>query len=326
MGRKGEADVASSTRPADEKKWWTRASANRRLVMHNDFVVVGPAADPAKIKGLPKRAGGAPGASPARASALHLARRQLGDPRPGEGALEGGGARPEGRLVPADRARHGRRRSTSPRRRAATRSPTAAPTSRSQKGRTLALEILVEGEPRLLNVYHVIEVNPAQVAEGERRRGGKAFADFMVARRRPRRSSAASAWRSTARRSSPRTPARRTRTSRSLGRPMGLFAARRSAKAIRLLGSGDAEVLADRPAVAARSPAPRRGDRCCSASRSGRAARAQRASPGSALVVSLVNTGMGLPPVVVGPLRDDPPLAQRRRSAFSGCSTRRRRW
>ena len=48
------------------------------------------------------------------------------------------------------------------------------------KGRRLALEIVLEKEPLLLNVYHVIEVNPAKWPKVNGP-GGKAFADFMVA-------------------------------------------------------------------------------------------------------------------------------------------------
>ena len=52
MGQKGEADVLLVHSPEAEKKLVDEGfGANRRLVMHNDFVVVGPAADPAKIKG-----------------------------------------------------------------------------------------------------------------------------------------------------------------------------------------------------------------------------------------------------------------------------------
>ena len=46
--------------------------------------------------------------------------------------------------------------------------------------KTLALDILVEGEKSLLNVYHVIEVNPAKWPKVNAA-GAKAFADFMVA-------------------------------------------------------------------------------------------------------------------------------------------------
>ena len=53
MGQKGEADVLLVHSPAAEKKFVDEGyGINRRLVMHNDFVIVGPPADPAKIKGI----------------------------------------------------------------------------------------------------------------------------------------------------------------------------------------------------------------------------------------------------------------------------------
>ncbi|HRS98289.1 MAG TPA: substrate-binding domain-containing protein, partial [Smithella sp.] len=53
MGEKGEADVLLVHSPDAEKKFIEEGyGINRRLVMHNDFVIVGPPADPAKIKGV----------------------------------------------------------------------------------------------------------------------------------------------------------------------------------------------------------------------------------------------------------------------------------
>ncbi|NTU59514.1 MAG: solute-binding protein, partial [Deltaproteobacteria bacterium] len=52
MGQKGEADVLLVHSPDAEVKFMADGlGVDRRLVMHNDFVVLGPAADPAKIKG-----------------------------------------------------------------------------------------------------------------------------------------------------------------------------------------------------------------------------------------------------------------------------------
>jgi tungstate transport system substrate-binding protein len=52
MGRRGEADVLLVHSPADEQKLVEEGhGVNRRLVMHNDFVLVGPPADPAKVRG-----------------------------------------------------------------------------------------------------------------------------------------------------------------------------------------------------------------------------------------------------------------------------------
>ena len=51
MGKKGEADVLLVHSPDDEKKFMAEGfGLSRRLVMHNDFVLVGPAGDPAKVR------------------------------------------------------------------------------------------------------------------------------------------------------------------------------------------------------------------------------------------------------------------------------------
>src|SRR5512146_329413 len=51
MGERGEADVLLVHSPAAEKKFMADGyGVARRLVMHNDFIIVGPAGDPAKIR------------------------------------------------------------------------------------------------------------------------------------------------------------------------------------------------------------------------------------------------------------------------------------
>ena len=50
MGSQGDADVLFVHAPSAEREFVNSgAGMNRRLVMHNDFVVVGPAADPAGV-------------------------------------------------------------------------------------------------------------------------------------------------------------------------------------------------------------------------------------------------------------------------------------
>src|SRR5918911_148465 len=50
MGRRGEADVLLVHSPGEEKKVMEEGfGARRLLVMHNDFVLVGPPSDPAKV-------------------------------------------------------------------------------------------------------------------------------------------------------------------------------------------------------------------------------------------------------------------------------------
>ena len=52
LGEKGDADALLVHDPAGEEKFVKQGyGVDRRLVMYNDFVIVGPAADPAHIKG-----------------------------------------------------------------------------------------------------------------------------------------------------------------------------------------------------------------------------------------------------------------------------------
>ncbi len=52
LGEKGDVDLILVHAPDAEKKFITEGyGVNRRSVMHNDFVILGPAIDPAKIKG-----------------------------------------------------------------------------------------------------------------------------------------------------------------------------------------------------------------------------------------------------------------------------------
>src|SRR4030043_1651163 len=53
MGQKGEADVLLVHSPEAEKKFIAEGyGINRRLIMHNDYIIVGPSEDPAKSKGI----------------------------------------------------------------------------------------------------------------------------------------------------------------------------------------------------------------------------------------------------------------------------------
>jgi len=53
LAKKGEADLLFVHDPFREEKFVAEGyGVNRRLVMHNDFVIVGPGSDPARIKGL----------------------------------------------------------------------------------------------------------------------------------------------------------------------------------------------------------------------------------------------------------------------------------
>src|SRR2546427_5100342 len=53
MGRRGDADVVLAHAPDAERPLADSGYVlNRRLVMHNDFLLVGPAEDPAALRGL----------------------------------------------------------------------------------------------------------------------------------------------------------------------------------------------------------------------------------------------------------------------------------
>src|SRR3989454_2394210 len=55
LAARGEADVVLAHAPGLEKKYVADGKMlNRRLVMYNDFVIIGPADDPAKVKGTKK--------------------------------------------------------------------------------------------------------------------------------------------------------------------------------------------------------------------------------------------------------------------------------
>jgi tungstate transport system substrate-binding protein len=57
LGRSGEADILWVHSPDDEAKFTAEGYGTDRVTfLHNDFVILGPAADPAKVKGTKKAA------------------------------------------------------------------------------------------------------------------------------------------------------------------------------------------------------------------------------------------------------------------------------
>src|ERR1700674_5670448 len=55
LAARGEADVTLAHAPELERRYVADGKMlNRRLVMYNDFVIIGPEDDPAKIKGITK--------------------------------------------------------------------------------------------------------------------------------------------------------------------------------------------------------------------------------------------------------------------------------
>ncbi len=177
MGERGEADVLLVHAPDSEVKFMAAGhGVDRKLVMHNDFVVVGPEADPAKVKGLTsvREALG----SIAGTKSTFISRgdnsgtdqlekklwREAGITAKGQPwYLETGQgmgltlnvASEKGAYTITDRGTY-----------LATR-------------QNLRLAILVEGDKSLLNVYHVIVLNPDKSARINHA-GAQAFSAFMV--------------------------------------------------------------------------------------------------------------------------------------------------
>lgn len=180
LGRRGEADVLLVHSPAEEEKLVADGlGVGRRLVMHNDFIVVGPPSDPAGIKAT-ATAREALGRI-AAARTLFLSRGDgSGTHSKEKGLWKAAGLNPEGQpwyqqtglgmgetlAVAAEKDGY---------------TLTDRGTYLALRGkRQLGLAVLLQGEPLLLNVYHVIEVSLA-ASPKVNTEGARAFATFMVA-------------------------------------------------------------------------------------------------------------------------------------------------
>ncbi len=174
---RGEADVLLVHSP-DAERTFVQAGhgLDRRLVMHNDFILIGPDKDPAQIKTLKVAADGL--TRIANASAAFVSR---GD-NSGTHALElklwkQAAITPAGqRWYTEAGAGMGQTLQIANDRQAYTISDRA--TYLAQK-KNLQLAVLIERDPALLNIYHVIRVNPSK-SDKINSAGAVAFADFLV--------------------------------------------------------------------------------------------------------------------------------------------------
>ena len=182
MGRRGEADVLVVHSPADEQKLVDDGfTASRRLLMHNDFVLVGPPADPAKSRGMKSTKDAV--RKIAEAGALFVSRGDNSGTHAREKSIwKAAGVSPQGQKWYVETGLGmGETLNVASEKGGYTLADRGTLLARS-KARALGLDILVEGEPLLLNVYHVIEVNPAKWPKVNVA-GAKAFADFLVSPR-----------------------------------------------------------------------------------------------------------------------------------------------
>ncbi|OGP93193.1 MAG: tungsten ABC transporter substrate-binding protein [Deltaproteobacteria bacterium RBG_16_54_18] len=179
MGQKGEVDVLLVHSPAAEKKFVEEGyGLNRRLVMHNDYIIVGPPDDSAKIKGL--RPPSAALKKVASAKALFMSRGDNSGTHAKEKEIwKSAEINPEGeKWYQQTGLGMGQTLNVAAEKKGYTLADRGTYLSLKKN---LGLAILVEGDAVLLNIYHVIEINPVKWPKVNTA-GGKAFADFMVAR------------------------------------------------------------------------------------------------------------------------------------------------
>ena len=177
MAEEGNADVLLVHAPASEKALMDAGwGKDRYLVMHNDFVIVGPADDPAGIKGT--ATAGEAFQMIADAGANFVTRGDDSGTNKMEISLWGKTtANPSGKEWYFDSGQGmGATLTITSEKQAYTLTDRA--TYLANKA-NLGLEILVEGDPALLNVYHVITVNPEKWPKSNYD-GAMAFARFMT--------------------------------------------------------------------------------------------------------------------------------------------------
>jgi len=180
MGRRGDADVVLSHAPEAERVLVDSGYfVRRRLVMHNEFLVVGPATDPAGLRGLSDAVAAfrrlaerrAPFVSRGDQSGTHQ-REQLLWKRTGMTA-----APPRDGWYVESGQGMGATLQLADEKRAYTLTDRATYLAWRDK---LQLVPMVEGDSLLYNVYHVLELNPKNAARVNLT-GGRALADFFVA-------------------------------------------------------------------------------------------------------------------------------------------------
>ena len=178
MGRRGDADVLLVHAPTAEEEFIEDGyGVNRQLVMHNDFVIVGPDDDPVDMRSaedavtalLGLRTSEMTFVSRGDDSGTH--KRELSlwndlgfDPTGEDWYLESG----QGMGATLQIANQ---------REAYTLTDRATYLALQD---VLDLEILFEGDRGLLNIYHVMQVNP-DTSGDVNASGATAFVDFMVA-------------------------------------------------------------------------------------------------------------------------------------------------
>jgi len=177
MAEEGNADVLLVHAPASEKALMDAGwGKDRFLVMHNDFVIVGPADDPARIKGTATAVEAFQKVF--TAGSLFISRgddsgtnkmeislwdKTSSDPNGQAWYIESGQGMSATLTIASEKQAY---------------TLTDRATYLANK-ENFSLEILVEGDAALLNVYHVITVNPDKRPKSNYD-GAMEFAKFMT--------------------------------------------------------------------------------------------------------------------------------------------------
>jgi len=176
MGERGDADVLLVHAPSAEEAYMTKGRGlSRLLVMHNAFIIVGPANDPAHVKGA--AAAQVAFAAIAAAHATFVSRGDDSGTNSKELALwKAAGVTPEGAWYV--KSGSGMADTLHIASQKAAYTLTDDGTFLSQRA-TLVLSPLVEDVKDLRNVYHVIVVKPIE-GRVSNEPGATAFARFLT--------------------------------------------------------------------------------------------------------------------------------------------------
>jgi tungstate transport system substrate-binding protein len=179
LAQNGDADLLLVHDKAGELQFMSQGhGVNRREVMYNDFVIVGPRTDPAAIRGLKdatesfRRIAGSAAGFVSRGDDSGTNRQEL---RLWEAAgIDAKAA--SGKWYKEVGAGMGATLNTAAGLEAYTLTDRATWATFSNRG---DLDLLVEGDPRLFNQYAVIEINPA-VHPAVKVEEARQFADWLV--------------------------------------------------------------------------------------------------------------------------------------------------
>jgi tungstate transport system substrate-binding protein len=180
LARRGDADVVIAHDPESEEKFMAEGHGeSRRPIMYNDFVLVGPANDPTKVRGEKSIVAAFEKIAKAKStfisrgdeSGTHLREKAIwkrADIEPkGDGWYVEAGVGMGAVLRMAGEKR------------ACTLSDCGTYLA---QGKAIGLEVMCEGDPLLMNQYSVTVVSPVK-HPGVRVEGARKFADFLLSSR-----------------------------------------------------------------------------------------------------------------------------------------------